>query len=47
MIIPVVTAFVWLLYGKINGVYLYNIEPMYPGIAVSGIMCYLNKKSIS
>ena len=45
MIIPVVIASLWFLYGIKYGYYPYSLEPMYPGIIISAILCYLNKKS--
>ena len=47
MATPVAVACLWFLYGIKNGLYPFSIEPMYPGIITSMVLCYLNKKPIS
>ena len=38
---PTVCTYIWFIYGN------QNIDPMYPGVITSVILCFLNKKSTS
>ena len=47
MAIPLIPTTIWFIYGYVNNfAYPCNLEPMYPGIIASGILCYINKKTI-
>ena len=35
VLLPVLVSFIWVLVSKINDTILWNIEPFYPGMAVS------------
>ena len=46
MVLPSVIAILWHVYGVMNSIggypaYLFNLDPMYPGIISSSILCYL------
>ena len=41
MIIPVIVTGIWFIYGGAD------LDPMYPGLAASAILCFINKKTIS
>ena len=53
MITPLIITGIWFIYGYIymdsNGylLYPYQLDPMYPGIIVSVILCFMNKKTIA
>ena len=40
MIVPLIVTGIWFIYGRIH------IDPMYPGLITSGILCLFNKKTI-
>ena len=55
MILPFIVSFCWHIYGIINSSidgypgYIWNLDPMYPGLIVSGILFYrykINTKNI-
>ncbi len=47
MILPVITAIFWFLYGHFSGHYPMEIEPFYPGLFVSIILVYSFKQKLS
>ena len=53
MCMPIIITSIWFIYGYThpNGygypIYPYNLDPMYPGILISGILCFINKRIIS
>ena len=40
MILPVIVAIFWFLYGHFSGHYPMGIEPFYPGLIISGMLLY-------
>ena len=44
MIIPVITAIFWFIYGNFLGHYPMEIEPFYPGIIISALFIGIWKK---
>ena len=40
MILPVIVAIFWFLYGHFSGHYPMEIEPFYPGLIISGMLLY-------
>ena len=53
MIIPIIITMIWFVFGYINQdgnsnfAYPYALDPMYPGVIVSCILCFINRKVIS
>ena len=53
MSIPILITGIWFIYGYIHSdaygypAYLYNLDPMYPGMLISGVLCFINKRFIS
>ena len=41
IVMPIASTYIWFVYGN------QNIDPMYPGLIISLILCLLNKKSTS
>lgn len=46
LIIPVIVAIGWFYIGKLNGQYLFNLEPFYPGILTSAALIGIWKNEI-
>ena len=44
MILPVITAISWFMYGYLTGHYPGAIEPFYPGIIISAVLIGIWKK---
>jgi len=43
MILPVIIAISWFLYGHFSGYYPMEIEPFYPGLFTSGMLVFINR----
>jgi len=43
IILPVVVAIFWFLYGHFSGHYPMEIEPFYPGLLSSGVLVLINR----
>ena len=43
MILPVIIAISWFLYGHSSGHYPMEIEPFYPGLLTSGMLVFINR----
>ena len=43
MILPVIIAISWFLYGHFSGHYPMEIEPFYPGLFTSGMLVFINR----
>jgi SSS family solute:Na+ symporter len=43
MILPVIVAIFWFLYGHFSGHYPMEIEPFYSGLFTSGVLVFINR----